>query len=172
MISLYSVDNRLCLCQVWLTCEDIVPTVPVKPGVCLWTTLRANKNIKTNFIPIHIVTRIFDATTIMPSSPSQKIYHHLVKCQHHNCHCYVCYHDQHLPLNFIAFSVSKSPLPSTCAPISSSFLYTWTTLSQYNDDHNEDDLAVRADCEICCCAGSGWVALCLVFSSVILEAAL
>ena len=104
----------------------------------------------------------------MPSSPSQKIYHHLVKCQHHNCHCYVCYHDQHLPLNFIAFSVSKSPLPSTCTPTSSSFRYTWI-LSQYNDDHNEDDLAVRADCEICCCAGSGWVALCLVFSSVISE---
>ena len=110
--------------RLWLTCEDIVPAVPVKPGVCLWTTLRANKNIKTNFIPIHIVTRIFDATTIMPSSPSQKIYHHLVKCQHHNCHCYVCYHDQHLPLNFIAFSVSKSPLPSTCTPTSSSFRYT------------------------------------------------
>ena len=81
----------------------------------------------------------------------------------------------HLPLNCIAFSVSKSPLPSTYDPTSSSFLYTWifkwwrwswfwsgrwSWSNWWAAQHNQDDLAVRANWERCCCWNSG-VAFCL-----------
>ena len=51
-----------------LTCEDIVPAVPVKPSVCLWTILGTNENIKTKSIvkiKVYNIHVLFAPETIM-----------------------------------------------------------------------------------------------------------
>ena len=123
-----------------LACENVIPAVPVEPSVCLWTTLRANDNFKR--IRISIIITIHnnqDHQDVQNHHQHPHIHqHHHPFCEEEKSHKNFIYAMlyfkwtiimmisivRHLPLNCMAFSVSKLPLPSTYDPTSSSFLYT------------------------------------------------